>query len=209
LKHKAENEEAKMPDALNHWIGPFIPVVFMLSVVIANHVITGQRNDRKKTAEAARFCAALAAELRALLDLYKMNLDLIERKTNYLLSTRSSIAIYIGNLGRISVLLERPAIEHVVGAFAQNERIEAVVAAHSNLKCNLTYQFSEADTKLDEWKQMYEQAARSITSACQILEGGAELSEPWRVVHAQLPRDRASWLTTQSSANRSLPKIYC
>lgn len=39
--------EAKMPDALNRWIGPLIPAVLMLSVVITNHVITGSRNDRK------------------------------------------------------------------------------------------------------------------------------------------------------------------
>jgi hypothetical protein len=180
-----------MPDTLNYWIAPFIPVVLMLSVVIANHIVTGQRNDRKTAAEAARFSAALVAELGAMLDLYKMNLDLIEQKANYLLSTRSSIAIYKGNLGRLTALLEKPAIEHVVGVFAQNERIEAVVAAHSNLKCNLTYQFSQADSKFDEWKQMYEQASRNIASACRILEGGAGSPGPlnnglsWRTVLGQ------------------------
>ena len=180
-----------MPDTLNYWIAPFIPVVLMLSVVIANHIVTAQRNDRKTAAEASRFSAALAAELRAMLDLYKMNLDLIEQKANYLLSTRSSIAIYKGNLGRLTALLEKPAIEHVVGVFAQNERIEAVVAAHSNLKCNLTYQFSPADSKFDEWKQMYEHASRNIASACRILEGGAGSPEPlsnllpWRTVLGQ------------------------
>lgn len=181
-----------MPETLNHWIGPFIPAVLMLSIVIANHVVTGQRNDRKAAAEATRFSAALAAEMRAMLDLYKVNLDLIEQQANYLLSTRSSIAIYRGNLGRLAVLLEKPAIQHVVGVFAQNERIEAVVAAHSNLKCNLTYQFSQADTKQDEWKKMYERGSRSIISACQILEGGAGSPRavgkpaPWRVALGQL-----------------------
>ena len=104
-----------MPDTLNYWIAPFIPVVLMLSIVIANHIVTAQRNDRKTAAEASRFSAALVAELRAMLDLYKINLDLIEQKANYLLSTRSSIAIYKGNLGRLTALLEKPAIEHVVG----------------------------------------------------------------------------------------------
>jgi hypothetical protein len=162
-----------MPDTVNHWVTPLIPVVLMLSIIIANHVVTGQRNDRKTAAEASRFSAALGAELRAMLDLYKMNLDLIEKKAGYLLSTRSSIAIYKGNLGRLTALLEKPAIAHVVDVFAQNERIESVVAAHSNLKCNLTYQFSPADINFDEWKQMYAQASRSIASACQIVEGGA------------------------------------
>ena len=180
-----------MPGTFSNWVTPLVPVVLMLSIVVANHIVAGQRNDRKTAAEASRFSAALAAELHAMLSLYKMNLDLIEKQAGYLLSTRTMIAIYKGNLGRLTALLEKPAIAHVVEVFAQNERIELVVAAHSNLKCNLTYQFSAADIKFDEWKQMYEQASRSIGSACQILEGGAgspnPLSSaiPWRAVFNQ------------------------
>ena len=65
------------------------------------------------------------------------------------------------------------------------------MAAHSNLKCNLTYQFSPADSKFDEWKQMYEHTSRNIASACRILEGGAGSPEPlsnllpWRTVLGQ------------------------
>jgi hypothetical protein len=185
-----------MPGTFSNWVTPLVPVVLMLSIVVANHIVAGQRNDRKTAAEASRFSAALAAELHAMLNLYKMNLDLIEKKAGYLLSTRTMIAIYKGNLGRLTSLLEKPAIAHVVEVFAQNERIESVVAAHSNLKCNLTYQFSPADIKFDEWKQMYEQASLSIGSACQILEGGAgspnPLSNaiPWRAVFNQF-LDRA------------------
>jgi hypothetical protein len=165
---------------LSHWIGPFVPVVLMLSIIIMNQVVVHQRNDRKTAAEASRFSAALVAELRAMLDLYKMNLDLIEQKADYLLSTRSSIVIYKGNLGRLTTLLDKSTIEHVVGVFAKNERIEAVVAAHSNFKCNLTYQFSPAETKFDERKQMYEQALQTVERACQILErpAGSASLEP-------------------------------
>ena len=175
-----------MPEAFGHWIAPFTPVVLMLSIVVMNHVVTGQRNDKKTATEASRFSAALAAELRAVLDLYRMNLDLIEQKANYLLSTRSSIAIYRGNLGRLTMLLEQPAIEHVVAVFAQNERIEAVVAAHANLKCNLTYQLTATDIKFDEWKQMYEQASRNVAATCRMLEASPARIEasdealPWR-----------------------------
>ena len=52
------------------------------------------------------------------------------------------------------------------------------MAAHSNLKCNLTYQFSPADSKFDDWKQMYEQASLKIASACQILEGSVASASP-------------------------------
>ena len=87
-----------MQDTSYHWITPFIPVLLMLSIVVANHVVAGQRSDRKTAAEASRFSVALSAELCAMLDLYKLNLDLIEKKAGYLLSTRSSIAIYKGIL---------------------------------------------------------------------------------------------------------------
>ena len=161
-----------------NWVTPLVPVALMLSIVIANHVVTGQRNDRKTATEASRFSVALAAELRALLDVYKMNLNLIEKKAGYLLSTRSSIAIYRGNLGRLTALLEKLAIARVVEVFAKNEQIESVVAAHSNLKCNLTYQFSPTDIQFDEWKQMYEQASCSVACACQILERSASSPDP-------------------------------
>jgi hypothetical protein len=177
-----------MPDTLSHWIMPFVPAMMMLTIVILNHFVAGQRNDKKTAGEASRFSAALAAELRAMLDLYKMNLDLIDKKADYILSTRSSIVVYKGNLGRLTALLDKPAIEHVVAVFAQNERIEAVVAAHSNFKCNLTYQFSPVDTKFEEWKLMYEQASDRIAAACRILDGYSESDEPlnnvlpWRAV---------------------------
>jgi AraC-like DNA-binding protein len=42
---------------------------------------------------------ALAAELRALSDLYNRNLQLITQKADYILSARSSVVVYKGNLG--------------------------------------------------------------------------------------------------------------
>jgi len=163
-----------MYDVVNHWLSSFVPVLLMLSIVVTNHVVTGQRTDRKTAAESSRFSAALAAELRAMLDIYKMNLHLIDKRANYLLSTRSSIAIYKGNLGRLTSLLEKRTIAPVVKIFAQNERIESVVAAHSNLKCNLTYQFAPADINFDELQQMYIDTSRDIALICQVMEMGAE-----------------------------------
>jgi hypothetical protein len=176
-----------MPDVLMHLTATFLPAVLMLSIVITNHVVAGQRTDKRIADESARFVTALAAELRAMLELYQVNLGLIEQKADYLLSSRTSIVIYKGNLGRLTSLLDRAAIEPVVRVFAQNERIESVVAAHSNFKCNLTYQFPPNDDKFAEWKQMYECASLSVDSACRILEGLDELAsasatktEPWR-----------------------------
>lgn len=178
-----------MPDVLMHVTATFLPALMMLSIVVMNHVVAGQRMDKKTADEAGRFVTALVAELRSMLELYQVNLGLIEQKADYLLSTRTSIVIYKGNLGRLTSLLHNTAIEPVVKVFAQNERIEAVVAAHSNFKCNLTYQFPPNDDKFAAWKEMYEQASLSVDSACRVLEGLDELSvapapvtkrEPWR-----------------------------
>src|ERR1700733_4492529 len=136
-----------MPDVLMHVTAMFLPALMMLSIVVTNHVVAGQRMDKKTADESSRFVTALTAELRSMVELYHVNLGLIEQKADYLLSTRTSIVIYKGNLGRLTSLLDRAAIEPVVRVFAQNERIESVVAAHSNFKCNLTYQFVPADNK--------------------------------------------------------------
>jgi hypothetical protein len=158
-----------MPGAMSNWVTPLVPVLLMISIVVANHVVAGQRTDKKTAAEATRFSAALVAELHAILDLYNINLELIDKRSGYLLSSRTTIAIYKANLARLTTLLDGPAVAHVVGVFAQNERIESLVAAHSNLKCNLTFQFSPKDINFDEWKGMYEQASRNIISACRYL----------------------------------------
>jgi len=160
-----------MPENLSHWIGPFVPVILMLAIVVMNHRIAGQRNDRKTAAEASRLCAALAAELRGMLELYQMNLDLIDRRANYLLSTRSSIVVYKGNVGRLTALLQdAQTIHHVVSVFARNERIEGVIAAAANLKCNMSYQFPPAEAKFDEWRVLYEQGLEELAATCRLLE---------------------------------------
>lgn len=166
-------------------LGSFIPVVMMLGIVITNHLVTGQRTDKKTALESSRLSAAIVAELRALLELYRTNLDLIEQKANYILSSRSSVAIYKGNLGRLTTLLDETSIEHVVAVYAQNERVEAIIAAHSNLKCNLTYQLVPAEVKFDEWKKMYLEGYRSISFACRVLENKAAASEA--------SEDRLAW----------------
>ena len=152
------------------WIPQFTPVVLMMSIIAINQLIVNQRADRKIAVEASRLRSALAAELRSLLELYNKNLQLIEHKADYILSSRSSVVVYRGNLGRLTMLLDDLVIEKIVEVFAQNERIEAVIAAHSNFKCGLTYQFLVTEAKFDEWKNMFEQASAAIVSACRMLE---------------------------------------
>jgi hypothetical protein len=201
------NVEAKMPATLSQWIGPFVPVVLMLGAIIINHAVVNQRTDRKTAAEASRFAVALVAELRAMLELYRQNIRLIEQKADYLLSTRSSILIYKGNLGRLTLLLDKRAIEHVVAVFAQNERIESTVAARANFKCNLAYQFQTAEARFDEWRQMYEETLERIVTACRVLETQDRAAEPsdskdmlWRFVLDQIRFRSRNLDATQNAA---------
>ena len=155
----------------DHLIAQFTPVIFMMGIIGMNHFINNQRADRRTAAEASRLRAALAAELRALLDIYKKNLQLIEKRADHILSTRSSVIVYRGSVARLTMLLEDPLIEQIVGVFAQNERIETVIAARSNFKCGLTYQFPVAEAPFDEWKVMFMEAAADVSFVCRALEG--------------------------------------
>jgi hypothetical protein len=154
-----------------NWIPQLTPVLLMMSIFAINHLINNQRADRKTEAEASRLRSALAAELRAMLDLYKKNLQLIEKKADYILSTRSSVVVYRSSIARLTMLLDDPLIEQIVGVFAQNERIETIIAARSNFKCGLTYQFPVADAAFDEWKMMFVEAAADVSFVCRTLEG--------------------------------------
>ena len=154
-----------------HLIAQFTPVIFMMGIIGINHLINNQRSDRRTAAEASRLRAALAAELRALLDIYKKNLQLIEKKADHILSTRSSVIVYRGSVARLTMLLDDALIEQIVGVFAQNERIETVLAARSNFKCGLTYQFPVADAPYEEWKMMFTEAMADVSFVCRTLDG--------------------------------------
>ena len=153
-----------------HMIVQFTPVLFMLGMIGMNHFINNQRADKRTAAEASRLRAALAAELRALLDIYKKNLQLIEKKADHILSTRSSVIVYRGSVARLTMLLDDPLIEQIVGVFAQNERIETVIAACSSFKCGLTYQFLVTDAPYEEWKMMFTEAIANVSFVCCVLE---------------------------------------
>jgi hypothetical protein len=160
----------------DHLFLQFTPVFLMMSIIAINHLINNQRADKRTATEAARLRSALAAELRAILDLYKKNLQLIEKKADHIMSTRSSVIVYRGSIARLTMLLDDGLIEQVVGVFAQNERIEASIAARSNFKCGLTYQFSLTDAAFDDWKTMFIDAAADVSFVCRALDGNGQPS---------------------------------
>jgi hypothetical protein len=73
------------------------------------------QSSHQQSTRRSRLRSALAAELRAMLDLYKKNLQLIEKKADYILSTRSSVVVYRSSIARLTMLLDDPLIEQIVG----------------------------------------------------------------------------------------------
>jgi hypothetical protein len=179
-----------------NWIAQFSPVALMVSIIAINHLISNQRADRKIALEAARLRVALVAELNSLFDLYKMNLQLIDQKANYIISTRPSLVVYKGTIARMAMLLDDSLIEQVIKVFSQNERFEAIVAARSNLKCGLTYQFSLAEANFDEWKKILEQAAANVECVSALLGRHNQASQTF------FDRSEALWEACQRAGPR-------
>jgi hypothetical protein len=167
----------------------------MLGAVALNHVIVHRRTERRYAVEAARLCAGLAAELRVLGELYETNLDLLEEKAGYLLSTRSPVVVYRSNLGRLTSLLDASIIQQLVTIFARNEQIEALLAAHATSKAGLTFQLT-AESKVDALKDLYRQTARELEWTRNALEGRGD---PALAAHASVQWAAGLLLSPQPS----------
>jgi hypothetical protein len=144
----------------------------MIGVVLINHVTTHVRTEKRLALEACRLRGALYAELRSLQGLFVGNFDLLGRDANYILSGKTSAPVYKGNLGRLTTLLDRPIIERVVAIYAQNERIEAMLAtcAKPSGAGGLAYRISPGEVDLQELKVMYQKAVENITVICEALD---------------------------------------
>src|SRR3974390_2674492 len=107
-----------MPDVTSSWMFHLTPVLMMIGIVVVNHVVAHQRMEKRTDVDASRFRAALAAELRALFDLYETNLDLLARGSDFVLSARQLPPVYKGNLGRLTTALEEDIVGRIVAVFA-------------------------------------------------------------------------------------------
>ncbi len=142
----------------------------MVAIVLTTNIVNHRVAGRKQNLEASRLRAGLKAELHALLDLYESNLVLLRRKANYLLCSRPLVAIYKGNLGRVTALLDHELVGKVVTSFAQNEKIEAVLTARAQPKGGSSYKIDPADFDFEELVQMYEDGKRALLAASQALD---------------------------------------
>jgi len=151
-----------------NWMWHLSPLVVMFGMVTLNHLIMHHRMERRYALEADRLRSALLAELRALHKVYMTNLELIDSKAGYVVSTRSVAAVYRGNLPRLTSLFEPPVIEPLVTWFAENEALEGKLAAQATSKGGISYQLTP-ETGLDELKRLYAEGADALAATCDAL----------------------------------------
>jgi len=157
------------------WTLNLAPIAMMLGIVIANHIMMHRRKGQTDQVEAAKLRTALLSELRSLQDIYRVNLELIENRGRYLISTRAPIMVYKNNLGRVTMLLEHAEIEKLVALFSRNDIIEELVSLHSNGRGAMSYRLL-ARYSVDELKQMYAAGIEHVAETCEELckaEAGA------------------------------------
>jgi hypothetical protein len=178
-------------------------------MVSLNHLIRHHRAERGRAIESSRLRGALISELQALHKAYCLSLELIESGANYLMSTRSVVLVYKGNLGRLTSLLEPAAIECAIAVFAENEMIEGLLAAHAAGKGGVSYRLTP-DSQIEELERMYAAGREQIIKASAILAGfdagvdAVNLAEQDHAAsHAQIERAKRQPLLESATAGVS------
>jgi hypothetical protein len=150
------------------WTLNLASIAVMLGIVIVNHIMMHRRKGQTDQVEAGKLRTALLSELRSLQDIYRVNLQLIENRGRYLISTRAPIMVYKSNLGRLTVLLEHGEIEKLVALFSRNDIIEELVSLHSNGRGAMSYRLLPKYS-VDELKQMYAAGIEHVAETCEEL----------------------------------------
>jgi len=184
-----------------HWIN-FAPVLMMLVILTLNYAFTRYRGDRRDAQDEARLRVALISELRALQEVYRMNLRMIQREAGYLLSTRAPAVIYKSNQGRLTSLIEESVLEKVVSLYARNEIIESLLSANATGNGGLSFKL-RPDSKLDELKKMYMAGIHQIIRTCAAL-GAETLDAETSNVPPSNTRPRATGAIVPAPINQQL-----
>jgi hypothetical protein len=151
------------------WTLNLLSIAVMIGVIAINHGVTYQRTKRREAVECLRLRAALRSELQVLHDAYRLNIELIDRKAEYLISTRGLTAIYKANLARLTVSLGVEALDSTVSLYANNEIVEELLSTHANGKSGLSYKLS-SDKDVGELRRLYELGASRTVEARKSLD---------------------------------------
>jgi hypothetical protein len=145
------------------WMG------LMLAILCANNLLVTVRDRRRRAQATKRLELALKVELLELSQVYTDNLRLIGNNRGYLISGRSFVSVIRGNLERITTLDEE-VISPVIAVFSHNERIEALIAAHSRPRGGAAYSLLESAPER-EIRRKYQIGKERINVALAALEG--------------------------------------
>jgi hypothetical protein len=141
--------------------------IMMIMVCAMNLVVTHKRAESRLSIDGRRLQAALVEELHLLAKLYRSNLDLLERQEVRLISTRMPLAIFRGNIGRIT-LLNEDAIRRLVGVHANNEHIEMMVSERAksikNGQCTI-YVFDKDEQSLVDFRGLFGEGLCAVEDA--------------------------------------------
>lgn len=161
------------PMMLSH----LLPLLVVIAMVLLNlgfnrgYMIFQARRDSR------RHRAALAAELASLLELVRENLRLIRIDAGYLLSSRSSAAVYRGTIGRLTNL-EEAEIAAIVPTYVLLERLEATVAARTKAAGPAVYRLEVGKIDLAQLRREYFKTAKAIEKTLAVLSSHSTNGDP-------------------------------
>jgi hypothetical protein len=146
--------------------------MIMLVVCAMNLIWAHRRAEGRSQLDGRRLQAALTEELSLLADLYRSNLDLLDKTDVRLLSTRMPMAVYRANLGRLN-LIEENLVRRLVAVHAKNEHLEMLVAERAKMikagQCTV-YVFEKDDPSLDDLRARFTMGIQHIEAAIETLE---------------------------------------
>jgi hypothetical protein len=161
-----------MIEAASIWQFLVIPSMMMF-ICATNLIVTHRRAENRFSLDGKRLEAALVEELRLLAKLYRSNLGLLEQQEVRLLSTRIPLAVFRGNVGRIT-LLDEDSIRKLVAVHGNNEHIEMTVAERAksikNGQCSV-YVFDEAEgCPVENFRELFGRGLAMVETVVQHLE---------------------------------------
>ena len=184
-----------MPDTVMSYLPHLLTLLFFTSMIFTRWSLQ-RRNSGQNARDAMRLASGLRAELQALLSLYEENLALIEQRAPYILSVRSGVNFYRGNVARLPAMLDHQTLASVVAAFSNNERVEAYLARASNTpNRGNVYQIKPRQPRVEVARQNLARGTEVIKSAIGALDRCCCADKPARirgVFRWRLSRERAS-----------------
>jgi hypothetical protein len=149
----------------------FAMPIMMIMICVMNLIVTHRRAENRLSLDGRRLQAALVEELHLLAKLYRANLELLDRQEVRLISTRMPLAIFRGNIGRIT-LLDENAVRRLVAVHANNEHIEMMVAERAksikNGQCTV-YVFEKDEQSFANFRNLFAEGLSAVESAVRYL----------------------------------------